>query len=881
MLKHAIRELQRGWSLSGSAALALAKRRRLTARAWSRHVTDVTWRGPSSPWDEFDEPGRDASATRLLRAVLGGVEGESSRKRISEARDHELQTVVMQMLLRNNVAEYGYLRRLLPDDEEWKGIVEVVASHGHERESLHDYHHILSGPTDEERCARLIKCNRPVPEFMFRFLLRNSSEIHSIETLDALIESCPIQFWSREPWGARGIDSPEKALVHNHSRFGAVVLPLAIHTYRLEPRLIIKMARIAARYIEDITVFAGTSRRVFNIQCRVFNKALSLFQPRAHHLPIHRRYPNAYFWEAQRIILNVCEGKQEPPLVDQTGFRAIRSVLAGQAHDLTDVHNVARHLKTWPPYLQPADGIDEMAYPEASLSRAVNAGILMQEAGFAMTDEDDALDVLQGRSTDGTPTIRQRSSNHSGLGVWTASIKATRNATEAWARFRNPPDAAMEPGLPQYTVMFHKLTLPDAEMDGTVLAGHKALNFPTNHDVNLTEFEKARLRPPSMAELYRQMLLSGIRPQDTCLRILVANAESLETAHQYLRDSTVHRRVVACLTAEYPDLEEVRKIPMELFAAYMQACTQVPATVCYRPLKRAMRLAEVELDPAARRWTPHIWGIVLKGLSKPDVASEDTLQQHMYKAQYVMDRIHESNGMSVSAFVQFCKCVRKLISREIPQLLRDLEVGTLGWAMRGKGWKGQWIANLLPAICPAVRRMKEEFRGLMEREKVSQALLGDQPVTALDRMLCRTDAMSSQHLHEYVLSLAHAGELQEMVAALRWMMREWSQPDVMEQMAALDDPPPEGNLFETLCAYRYLAEPLVGVEETEALRRDAEAMEWAWPDEEAVEAWERMQWQRSTTKQLRDLLHASWPQTQDEADGGWEAGGRACDVGEM
>ncbi|PHH77837.1 hypothetical protein CDD80_165 [Ophiocordyceps camponoti-rufipedis] len=757
------------------------------------------------------------------------------------------------MLFRDDATRHGHLRGLLPSDEEWEETVKRVTSRGLTRESLNDYHYILSGLTDEERCQRLLERNRSVPDFLFRFLLRDSSEIVSLRTLSALIEACPIQFWDQEPWGLKTFENGEKALAHNHHRFSAVMLPLAIHTFRLEPRLIVKIAGVAARYLEEISAFGGKSRRVFNIQCQVLNEALNLVHPQAHQLPIQRRHPNVYFWEAQRTILNVCEGKDPQPLLVHSGFRAIRSVLAGQALDQTDTHNVMRHATTWPPFLRPVDGLDEAADPRANLSRAVNAGILMQEAGFAMTDEDEALDVLQGRSRDGTPTIRQRTSNHDGFGVWTASIKATRNAIEAWARFRDPPHATMEPGLPQYTLMFHKLSLPDASKDSPVLPGHKALNFDTNQEATLTEFERARTRPPSIAELYQEMLLRGLRPQGTCLRILVANSESLDTAHQYLWDSTLPSSVVECLTAEKPDPEEIRKVPIELFAAYMQACTQVPASGGHRPLKRAMKLAGVELDPAARRWTPHIWGIVLKGLSKPNIACGDTMQQHMDRALYVMDRIHESNAMSVSAFVQFCKCVRKVVSREIPQLLKDVEATDPSWPESENQWSGKSISQLLPVMRPAVRRMKDEFRGLMEREKLSQALLGDQPVRALDRMLCRTDAVSSEHLHEYMLSLAYVGELDEMVAALRWMMREWTQPDVLEEMSALDQPPAGGNIYETLCAFRYLAEPLVAAEETEALRRGAAAMRWDWPDEEAVELWEQTQWQRPT-KALRSLL---------------------------
>ncbi|RDA91297.1 hypothetical protein CP533_6334 [Ophiocordyceps camponoti-saundersi (nom. inval.)] len=829
---------------------------------WSRNLTDEgAWKPPNSLCETFDEePSRNGTTETFIRAMAGGWESEGLRRKISQTRSPRLYNILLQMLFRNKTLEYGQLQSLLPNDEEWEGIVGKLTSHGHSKESLHDYHFILSGRTDEERCQRLMQVKRPVPEFLFKFLLRKSSQITKIETLDALIESCAIQFWDEKLWrqgDSSIVGSREKALVASQHRFGAVVLPLAMHVFRMEPRLIVKIARVAVQYIEEMAALAAKSRRIFNIQCRVFNRALSLTQPHAHQLSINRRHPNAYFWEAQRIILNACQDEERPPLVVQKGFQAIRSVLAGMAHDATDARNVKRHATSWPPFLRPADGIDEKTSPQESWSRSVNAGTLMQEAGYSMTDEDDALDVLQGRSTDGTPTIRQRSSNHEGYGVWTASIRATRNATEAWARFLDPPQADMEPGLPQYTIMFHKLTLRNVEPYSTTLPGQKALNFPTNHEAKLTEFERARVRPPTIAELYRQMLRRDLRPQGTCLRILVSSAESLLTAHQYLKDSTEDAEMVQCLTARTPEVEGIRKIPRALLAAYMQACTQAPVSDGYWPLQRAMRLARMELDPDSRRWTPHIWGIVLKGLSKPRVACRDSWREHMRKAHYVLDRIKESNGMNVSAFVQFCKCVRKVMGREIPRLLKkaeaeaeaEVEVGEMememergeedgkrgGKRMRMRKTMTMKMTQLVPVMDVAVDRMKMEFRRLVEQERVSQGLLGEQPVTGLDRMLCRTDAVSGEHQHEYVLALAYTGEAEEAVASLRWTVAQWAQAEVREQMAGLSEAPSEADFFEAFCAFRYLVEPLVAAEETEALRREVEAIGWPWPDDGAVE----------------------------------------------
>ncbi|KAM4057888.1 prefoldin subunit 3 [Hirsutella rhossiliensis] len=604
-----------------------------------------------------------------------------------------------------------------------------------------------------------------------------------------------------------------------------------------------------------MATYADASGKLYLIQCEVFNNALSMLQPRQGAHPMQRRCPNAYFWEAQRTLLAASAGLEKPLQVSRKAFRAIRGVLAGQAKNQTEMHSATRYAATWPPYLRPADGMDETADPEDSWSRAVNAGILMQEAGFAKEERDDALDVLQGMTTDGTPTIHQRITivNQRHVGTWEASIRATRNAQEAWERFQDPPHPGWKPGPAQYSAMFEKLTLREADGNSHLLPGDKALSFPTLRDANLAEFERVRLRPPSVTQLYRQMRLNGIRPKGSCLQILVANAESLDTAHGYLRDSAEKETIVDSLTADDPKPEQLRAVPMNLFEAYIQVCSRVDGRRGDRPLRRGMHLASLRLDAASSRWAPVIWGPLLKALSQHRRAIKVSRSEQLRLFLRIMDRIDEISGMTLPTFIQFAKCIRKVIRRELPELLIDLETAegakknhlghfyTLSTADQGTDDAlGKAPYSLLRA---AAERIKDMFNGLVAQERHNQGLLEVHQVAPLDRMACRTDPVSSEHAYDYMVSLAFLGEFDEMARTLRWLMEEWEQPDVVDAIQELDEPPHHANFFETLCAFRLLAEPMLGDAVVKSLRQglEASAAGWAWPDEEAVAMFVDMQ----------------------------------------
>ncbi|EQL02746.1 hypothetical protein OCS_01551 [Ophiocordyceps sinensis CO18] len=793
----------------------------------------------------------------LSKAIRSGAKGHRWRKEVAMARSVQLPILLLQLLLRKGslaLPESSDLRELLPKDEELDSKVELVRRSDPTCIDLDDCLYVLEGQTDDERCERFLERNNPGPKFILAFLLRPYSNITKATTLYSMIESCQSYYEDEvEPGTGLGHQTRTRRLEKCRDRLVHIMTFLTAHCLVVEPRFVVKLGVIAARFVEKMATYADSSEKLYLIQCEVFNSALSVLQPRQGAHPM-RSCPDAYFWEAQRTLLAASAGLEKPLQVDHEAFRAIRGVLASQAKNQTEMHSATRYAASWPPYLRPADGMDETADAEDSYSRAINAGILMQEAGFAKEERDDALDILQGMTTEGTPTIQQRIAigGQSCVGGWEASIKATRNAQEAWARFQEPPQPGWKPGPAQYSAMFEKLNMREADGNSHLLPGDKALSFATLWDVNLAEFERARLRPPSVTQLYERMRLSGIRPKGSCLRILVANAECLNTAHSYLRDSAESDTVIASLTADDPKPEQLRAVPMKLFEAYVQVCSRVDGRRGDRPLRRGMYLANLRLDAGCSRWAPVIWGPILKALSQHRRAIMVSRSEQIRLFLRVINRIDESAGMTLPTFIQFAKCNRKVVRRDLPELLIDLETAERAkkndlrhfytFDAAGQGTSDAFEKAPYSLIREAAERMKETFNGLVAKEKECQGLLGAYQVAPLDRMACRKDPAGSEHAYEYMISLAFLGEFDEMARTLRWLMEEWGQPDVVAAMQELDEPPPHANFFETLCAFRLLAEPMLGEAVVKSLRQELEAATgWVWPDEEAVTTFVDMQ----------------------------------------
>ncbi|KAL6870546.1 hypothetical protein J3F83DRAFT_736723 [Trichoderma novae-zelandiae] len=839
---------------------------------------------------------RENSSNLLLHKALDADEdGGDWKIQVAQSRTLRLRIILLQMMIRKEALQEpgrSELLDLLPSTQEWENAMDIARQNGYSHDDLAYYLYILEGTTDDMRCERFFERDSFKPAFILHLLLRPTSRFSRLETLDRLIGHCRSVYLENMGDGTdtTGVQVKTPKRPYGPEDFNFVMSLLAQHCARLDARHIVKLGDLAVQYIETVAKSRLSQDEIYEAQCSVFNHSLRLLGSDYRRHSIQQASPNAFFWEAQRILLAVSSKTKKQLLIDVEGFRAIRNVLAGMAKNHVETHSSVRHAPSWPPYLRPGDGMDEDMDPEESWSRAVRAGMLMQEAGFPKEEVDDAVDILQGMSPDGTPTIQQRVSlvRRREVGLWEASIRATRNAQEAWERFQNPPKEGLELGLAEYTAMFEKLTLREADEHTRALPGDKALNFPTPQEANLTEFERARIRPPSVSQLYARMLKDGIRPSGSCLAILLANTESMEMARRYLHDGDKSGALFEMMYQEM-DVEALKKVPLSLVSAYIQVMTRQGGKRARRYMVRAIELAEQRLGSEQTPWSAFIWGTILKDLSQHHRGLKIVVYQQLKLSLQVVEKLDGPCGIPLPAFIQFSKTTRKIARRELEQLCTEMESSpsTVGnnalWALYDEksihhkdAMHWDTFGGRLGAL-PVFRlfrssalRMRELFDKLVSHEGESRRLLGARRVAPLDEMMWRRDPARAEHAYEYMISLAYLGEFQQMAELLRWLIKEWGQPEVVQALSELDEPPPYADFVKTLCAFRLLAEPMLGQGVVASLRQATAAagLNWTWPDEEAVEAYIDMQEDESIQALARVLerVRLSWAKARKDAE---------------
>ncbi|KAJ4254944.1 hypothetical protein NW762_009744 [Fusarium torreyae] len=579
-----------------------------------------------------------------------------------------------------------------------------------------------------------------------------------------------------------------------------------------------------------------------------FNAGLRAVAARTGSGPQRRTLPYAYMWEAQRILLGMSAGLPEALLVDRKGFRAIRAVLAGMPKNRDEIHSALRHAKTWPPHLQPGDGIDEEMEPHEFWTRVVRAGMMMQEAGFPKHEVDFALDILQGLALDGTPTIQQRKQINPdrNLTSWAASIRATRNAHEAWDRFKHPPKDGMKPGQDEYAAMFQRLYAREADLDAGTLPGDTALNYVSHEETNLTELEKLRMQPPTPADLYEAMRRDEIPINVGLLTILVSNAKTLEEAHMYLyHASGTRKKNYAALTLPSPTPESLKSIPLPVFSAYINVCSAMPSRRGRKFMTRAIRFTELRLSRRNQNWGSFVWASILKNLGQHHFALKFTLEEQISFMLDVVDRIDVTHGMTLPIFDRFTSNLRKILRREVENLAAaveannaDAHVLTFLYGIGAEEASAECDDSALSAIRAASSRMKGFFYSLVtqERERIGPGENID--VSLIDSMRSRRDPVMAPYAHNLMLALAFAGEFNEMAEVMKWLIKEWSPRELQEEVESLEEIPHDLDMLETLCAFRAFAEPMITQRELDQVLNDLDTHDmWYWPDDATVEAY--------------------------------------------
>lgn len=821
-------------------------------------------------------------------------------------RSFRVPIVLLQLYVRrailNDRPDLRHLLRMLPKGRYFRNITRILSDLGFTRDDLIRLTWVLEGRNDDERCRRFLELQMPRPPFLLLFLLREKSHITDSTLLGGLIEYAhkfydgSIKVHNTDAWSTDEVGRAKRYKYGMDAELFISLLDLlASKCAEVESRLVVKVSDLAIQFIRNLQTRPFHPGYVFHQRCQVFNAALVSIGRDLKDRPPRFVQSQEYVWHAVRSLLSESTSFQRPLQMEYQSFRAVRETLARMPKSQSERHNSARHAESWPPYLKAGNGMDEMVVPDENWTRAVQAGVLQQEAGYSKTVRDEVLDTLQGVAPDGTPTIQQRLARvprH--MTPWEASIRATRNAEEAWLRFQRPPRRGQHPGPFEYAAMFKKLFQKTVwkDDDGPMIQpGDRDLSFPTQSHLNLSDYAMASLKPPTVEQLYTRMILQGIRPRSTLLNVLVANAGSVKMAHKYLEDSRTNCGLTSLSKNEFWHYE-ICTVPIELLAAYVYCCcggSDNTGGKLTHGLSRAISITLTRLnhDPTSAAWAPYLWGSIFRALTVPNPRYE-TVIGRIDQFELILDQL-EPSAVDLPFLLQLCRGLRKAIVGKTNNLIDQMESGrktnittifVQGEYLRhpeNQVWSAQQH-QFYQNFQNMRSRLKGTLEMLISREKAAKDVLEGlnvEEVDLLDRILARRDPIRAKDAFNVMICFAFIGEFEQMATYLVWLAEEWGRAEVQDRLAEEGQLPRMANFADVLCTFRLFAEPMLPEQRVAEVRAmvDQAGQGWDWPTTEDVAVLREMYPSGSFRKLAHALKWARYWKMKAEAEQGAHEGG--------
>lgn len=765
------------------------------------------------------------------------------------------------------------LSEVLSDPAEWRTTLNSLAYKGITQHHIERWVWVLSAEDGDARIERFVSDGSHKPIFLLFQLLRRDETFRKGSSLISMCDYIAQHYCRSKlaldqfgplPRGAirRSLDN---RLNMSPKQFAILLRLLVHHCIRIWPSAIVTLSRLVAQYIESIPAVSHTTTKPrksgYQARCFIFNHALQLFESAPKLRPLAQA---RYNWRAQKVLLTLSTSLQTPLVINQMSYRAIRKVMLRLRKSDAEQKVATRLTKTWPPYRQEWDGMDERRRPEEDLSRSVQAGALMREAGYGDDPLDGTLGVLGGAVPDESPTIQTRSmtprpwkgqyANQNVYSPWAAKIKTARNAQEAWNLFKAPPIEGLKPNFEVYAEMFAKLFAKEVDPTTAVLPGEGTEVFPV-HDANLTEFEKARLQPPNPYELYKTMLHEGLRPVGHCLAALVKNAPTVQVAGHYLRDSPLDKKAVDLLTSFTVDsipptsapsaASLLRKIPLAIVNAYisllcrlqlrwprgMEMQRKAPRDRLGH-IQRAIRLAELRLPLNSRDGPDYKepWHSILRALARSDIVLDprgDLDARHnammtLSTFMQVFERVRSAVGLDVVLFEQLRRVLHKAVKSRLFE------------ESNGPGDSNQQTASG-SIVQRAHNALKTSFREITSASSSTGIRGGlEYPVLQHD--------VSADHLQGYIRTMGFLNDIDEMVFVMEWMLQSWDHDSVLEA-AKSPDTRHHAMMSYAFTFFRAFAEHQVSADVMRRLENrlrqlnDEKGCTWLWPTEEEVESY--------------------------------------------
>ncbi|KAL7619512.1 hypothetical protein AAE478_010052 [Parahypoxylon ruwenzoriense] len=747
---------------------------------------------------------------------------------------------------------------------EWSDRFRGLAFRGWSREDLDHWIWILSGENGDVRVERLVSTDSPKPIFFILLLARSDERFRKAESILSLMEYTSKHYFHSKPQlPDNQIAPPIRKMTMPVPQFLVLLRRLILHVQRVWPMSIVTVARFTADYIRGIP---DTGADGYRYKCRVFNTALRLFKrPAAVHPFVNREYN----WRAQKLLLAMSDNLDKPLVINRRSYRSVREVMIGLKKSKTEKAVSMRYAKSWPAYRQELDGLDTKRTAEDDYSRSVKAGLLMKEAGYPEDDYDQALSALGGKGTD-FPTIQTLSlppkewtgkdQDNNVYSRWAMMVRATRNSWEAWRVFnRLASETGQAPNVQVYAEMFIKLQARPLSPNSDALPGDSRETFPV-HYANYSEYELSRLSPPTVSELYEQMISCGLRPEGHCLNTLLMNASSLEEAYRYLRDSGLDSTIVGSLSLhKSPSYQTLRQVPLLVFKSYIQLlCRLQPNRQGQESIesgellhiRHAIHLSKLRLRPETTEGSTFRppWSAIMRALARPHICViNNTSANNDIEALSMCLDVLQSVQMRVGAdpeiFLYLCRAIQKVAVSQLRSLQSSSSHGDIG------------VASLLvPSAKDVLQTIKAVFSQVTEtiRAAENESWNFDVPVLVHN--------IGPAHLHAYMRTLAFLEDTTAMKELFQWVL---THRRYINEEAERRGNRGHALIAKTLCAFHAFAGHSFGHGELEKMisqmEDSAEAGgSWRWPTPDEVKNYVGSD-QRGGSQQLQQrILAKSW-----------------------
>lgn len=748
---------------------------------------------------------------------------------------------------------------------EWDDRIRGLASRGWSQADIDHWIWILSGENGDIRVQRLVSTETPKPIFLVMLLARSDEKFRKAESLLSLMEyTAKHHFTSTTRPSSNNVALPGHIVTMTVSQFQLLLRRLVRHIQRIWPRSIVTVARFTMDYIRGIP--SDSDNNSYHNKCEIFNTALQLFKTPALTQPLANMEFN---WRAQRLLLAMSDNLEKPLIINKASYRAVREVMIGLKKSKMEKTVALRYAKSWPPYRQDFDGLDAKRTAEDDHSRSVKANTLMKEAGYPDDHYDQALGALGGMGVD-SPTVQTRSlpprewkDNEQDRNLytrWAMMIRATRNSREAWKAFNDfAAKTGKIPNIQVYAEMFIKLQSRPLAPTSTALPGDSRESFPV-HDANYSEYELARLSPPTVSQLYDQMISRGVKPEGHCLHTLLINAGSLEEANRYLRDSGIDPAIVSAMTLyKQPSYQALWRVPLLIFKSYIQLLCRLQPNRRGRQnipqeelllICHAIKLTKTRLKPDTTEGSTFVepWALILRALARAHICVINGSQaendaEALYMSMDVVQYMQKTAGVSPEAFLYFCRAVQKVAVCRLRSGESPLGENTSGDAF-----------PLVPSAETVLRTLQGIFSQVITPVKTSGTMFEGLAVPKF------VHNIGPAHLHAYMRALAFLEDTAAMKELLQWMLTH--RKYVNEEAERIEN---RGHALvaKTLCAFQAFAGPSLAHEEQEDLVSRMEdgaetAGSWRWPTPEEVENYVQGDLRGGSQRLQQRMLARSW-----------------------